>query len=453
MEGFPCAVPARSKSKRIEKISTGNYSDEVMAEGFDASQTEWRGYSCPSCHKLFRLRTGAGGRKVKCPSCPVILNIPKPDPGHGSSIPASVAPPREQAQPVTAAVSEDTRGELAGPEFRRAEEREKKSAGDRRKRRKVVKSPKEQEEFSWESDVTGQRHAGSRRRGGLRLVVFGGLGTVSLVAGVVVAVVLMGGESNRQGLAASEDTRGPRNAFQLPREEAPGENILEIRNSNLQEELGKIVKLVERFLAAETVEKLLESTRRDPVLEEKIRKYYQTQELVAVTPKAVASAGRILKARNYWAVDVVMPDNSTKPITVERVESGYVVDWESWVGYSELSWEELRQLRPREPVLFRVLCSPVQYYNYGFKDDRKWRSYRLESPDRKHTFYGYVERLSSQERGLSRHDVREGQVLAFILRIRYTDDSGPDQVIIDEVVSSGWLTPVARQDSPAVLSQ
>ena len=77
----------------------------------------------------------------------------------------------------------------------------------------------------------------------------------------------------------------------------------------------------------------------------------------------------------------------------------------------------------------------------------------MESPDRKHTFYGYVERLSSQERGLSRHDVREGQVLAFILRIRYADDSGPDQVIIDEVVSSGWLTPVARQDSPAVLSQ
>ena len=423
-----------------------------MAEGFDASQTEWRGYSCPSCHKLFRLRAGAGGRKVECPSCPVILDIPRPGPGRESPLPALVAPARERVQPVTSAVSEDLRGELSGTEFRRAEELEKKSAGERRKRRKVVKSPEEQEGFAWESEGKGKRHLGSRRRGSLRLVIFGGLGAVSLVAGVV-AVVLMGGESNRQGLGASEERRGLRNAFQLPREESPGEDVLEIRNSNLQEELGKIVKLVERFLAAETVEKLLESTRRDPVMEGKIRKYYHTNELVAVTPKAVASTGRILKARNYWAVDVVMPDNSTKPITVERVESGYVVDWESWVGYSEISWEELRQLRPREPVLFRVLCSPVQYYNYGFKDDRKWRSYRLESPDRKHTFYGYVERLSAQERGLSRHDVREGQVLAFILRIRFTDDSGPDQVIIDEVINSGWLTPVAREASPAVSSQ
>jgi hypothetical protein len=49
--------------------------------------------------------------------------------------------------------------------------------------------------------------------------------------------------------------------------------------------------------------------------------------------------------------------------------------------------------------------------------------------------------------------VREGQVLAFILRIRFTDDSGPDQVIIDEVINSGWLTPVAREASPAVPSQ
>ncbi|MEC9056023.1 MAG: hypothetical protein VX633_11985, partial [Verrucomicrobiota bacterium] len=303
-----------------------------------------------------------------------------------------------------------------------------------------------------ESEGKGERHLRPRRRGSLRLVIFGGLGAVSLVAGVV-AVVLMGGESNRQGLGASEERRGSRNAFQLPREESPGEDVLEIRNSNLQEELGKIVKLVERFLAAETVEKLLQSTRQDPILEGKIRKYYRTHKLTPVMPKEVASGGRILKVRNYWAVDVVMPDSSTKPITVERVESGYVVDWESWVGYSEMSWEELRQLRPREPVLFRVLCSPVQYYNYGFTDDRKWRSYRLESPDRKHTFYGYVERLSAQERGLSRHDVREGQVLAFILRIRFTDDSGPDQVIIDEVVNSGWLTPVAREASPAVSSQ
>ncbi len=383
----------------------------------------------------------------------MVVRIPKPESGRGSSIPAPVLSTREQVQPVTAAVSEDSRGELSGPEFRRAEEMEEKSAGGRRKRRKVVKSAEKPEGFVWESETKEKRSIRSRSRGSLRLVLFGGLGAVSLVAGVV-AVVLIGGDSNRQELDRSgKERRGSRNLFQLPREIPPGEDVQEIRNSNLQEELGKIIKLVERFLAAKTVGELLESTRRDPVLEEKIRKYYRTHELTPVIPKEVASGGRILKTRNYWAVDVVMPDTSVKPITVERVESGYVVDWESWVGYSEMSWEELRQLRPREPVLFRVLCSPVQYYNYGFSDDRKWRSYRLESPDRKHTFYGYVERLSAQERGLTRHDVRADQVLAFILRIRFTDDSGPDQVIIDEVVNSGWVTPVSKQASPTVSSQ
>ena len=147
----------------------------------------------------------------------------------------------------------------------------------------------------------------------------------------------------------------------------------------------------------------------------------------------------MLKNEGFWAVDVLLPDHSVKPIAVERVNDGYVIDWESWVGYSEVPWEVVGKVRPTEPVLFRVLCSPVHYYNFGFRDDRKWRSYRLQSPDRKHTLYGYAERHSIQESMLTRYDTKPGQSRAYILRIRFADKSGPDQVIIEEVVESGWV--------------
>ena len=41
---------------------------------------------------------------------------------------------------------------------------------------------------------------------------------------------------------------------------------------------------------------------------------------------------------------------------------------------------------------------------------------------------------------LTWYDTKPGQSRAYILRIRFTDESGPDQVIIEEVVESGWVT-------------
>jgi hypothetical protein len=138
-----------------------------------------------------------------------------------------------------------------------------------------------------------------------------------------------------------------------------------------------------------------------------------------------------------------------KPIAAKRMDDRYTIDWESWVGYSEIPWGEVGKIRPREPTLFRVLASPVHYFNFGFSDDRKWRSYRLQSPDRKHTLYGYVERFSIQESMLSRLNVKSDQARAYILRIRFVDDSGPDQVVIEEVVESGWVNSGADQSVPA----
>ena len=51
----------------------------------------------------------------------------------------------------------------------------------------------------------------------------------------------------------------------------------------------------------------------------------------------MASGGRIVKNGDLWATDVIFSDNSRRPITVQRGENGYRVDWESWVLCIRLS--------------------------------------------------------------------------------------------------------------------
>ena len=63
-----------------------------------------------------------------------------------------------------------------------------------------------------------------------------------------------------------------------------------------------------------------------------------------------------MRSGKISAVDVELRDFSIRALAVEKTEEGYLADWESWVGYSELSWEEMQEKRPQEPKLFRVLC-------------------------------------------------------------------------------------------------
>lgn len=331
-------------------------------------------------------------------------------------------------------------------QFRRVEKMEEgkeTSSEGTRVRRRVVKETEGPEEFDWESEEGDGAPVRAPLRS-LRPILFGSLAVLILMMGVVTYVLL---DPDRQA-PEKDGGRGPRMMFELPAREETLDPIEEIEITNLETEVGKLEALVKKFLAAKTVEEVLAATRRDPVLEQKIRDYYRLHRLSPVIPKVVAPNGRILRNRGLWAVDVLLPDHSVKPIAAERMDDGYVIDWESWVGYSEIPWGEVRKIRPKEPTLFRVLCAPIQYYNFGFADDRKWRSYRLQSPDRKHTLYGYVERLSIQESMLTRHDVKSDQSLAYILRIRFADDSGPDQVIIEEVVDSGWVRTASAESAP-----
>jgi hypothetical protein len=139
-----------------------------------------------------------------------------------------------------------------------------------------------------------------------------------------------------------------------------------------------------------------------------------------------------------YTVVVRTGEYADKTMALFPAPDGVKIDWESWVGWSEMPWADFIQTRPSDAKLFRVMLAPVDYYNFNFTDDRKWRSYRLISPDGEHALYGYVE-LNSVLDGRLRPSPDKKQI-PLTLSLRYPPDSdSPNQVLVEKWHADGWV--------------
>jgi hypothetical protein len=127
-----------------------------------------------------------------------------------------------------------------------------------------------------------------------------------------------------------------------------------------------------------------------------------------------------------------------REIHLVRRDGKLKVDWDSWVAWSEMTWEDFRAKKPVEPVLFRVQLSLVDYFNFDFRDEAKWSSYQLESRDGGVFLYGYVPRTGDLDQRLRPADV--GAKTKWTVKLKFPPDATRDnQVLIDSIVEEGWL--------------
>ena len=134
----------------------------------------------------------------------------------------------------------------------------------------------------------------------------------------------------------------------------------------------------------------------------------------------------------------------------------WVLDWESWVGCSELSWEEFRARRTITPSIFRVSAAGGSYYNYEFTDSKRYLSVKVTSPDGKHVIHAFCERDSPLGQAmvlvitgkaavgpLGADDLipqGRNQPAAVTLRLAFPPAAQSDDcVIITDLVSGSWL--------------
>ncbi|WAC18754.1 hypothetical protein OVA24_16110 [Luteolibacter sp. SL250] len=396
-----------------------------MSESTEKAR-RWNGYVCPDCRFVFRVPRDHDGRGVICPSCRRMLRVP----AAGEATPPLVERKIEKVAPVSLPES-----------FQRA--REKKAAeggaaaapaGELRRRRR---EPSDNEQPDWEKAPTERLvRVGKHRKSNKVLWWAGGLlGTAAVVA-LAVAMLRKEPEPALMPIAVAPVREAAPVAAPASVPEAI--NLPQEMNRSEAELTAELEPLTRGFLQADTVEKLLPFVRDADKVEGKIRAWYPDGKVPAPGMSAFNTKNTLAYRGRLISVSVRTEDFEEKQIAFLRGDDGLKVDWESFVAWSEMPWPRFISEKPEQPVLFRVALKTLEYYNFGFADDRKWQSYELRSPDREHVLYGYVRRDSSLDGRVRPLDGKSTRLVT--VKLKYLPgDVKRNQVVIEELVSDGWV--------------
>lgn len=201
----------------------------------------------------------------------------------------------------------------------------------------------------------------------------------------------------------------------------------------VRDELEPIVR---SFLEAPDLETAARWTARPGRTLERMEKHHRD----GYTPPGLGAVlwnQSMSRGRDWASFRVETGDYERKTVFLVK-DGGWKVDWESWTGWSPVSWETLKEERPTEPVRVRALVRPVEYYNFGFSSETEWAACMLVAPDGESSIYGYVPRTSDRASRLTFLDGTTERRL--ILDIRYPENApAGNQVIIDAVIGEDWL--------------
>ncbi len=295
----------------------------------------------------------------------------------------------------------------------------------RRRRRVRKRKAREVESEDW------AKHEGKSLR--VRWLPVAGAGLVVLVAVALVAYLWFDLPGGRTVL--SEDWRAAP-VLVTPERDGGNERVNEEGYEIPAKELEAVVR---RFFAAETIDEMARWVRdRERVLP-LMRGFYARRghEFRPEACKAVGEDETAFVEGAMTAVLVTLGDWSQRQIALRETPGGFLVDWESWVGYSEMSWEEFARDKPVEPRVFRVRMKREAYYNFGFSDDSQWLCFRLLSPA-DDMLWGYAREESAPGKLHTWHLGDREELVT--LRLRFPENATrPDQVVIDGIVASGWV--------------
>jgi hypothetical protein len=314
--------------------------------------------------------------------------------------------------------------------------------GEKRSRTKRKKKQKEAETPGWEASAGKWR--ASRKKGKRDLQTLAGW-TFAILAVFTASFFLLKSKEAEVTTGTAGEVDDFDELVKVP---------LLIPDEDLEEpiELPKIMRrseaeflslaqpLAEAFLSATTLEELLPLIRDGERMKPKLIAHHPDGKINAPGLSRFNPSGHVSYKDSFAAVSILTPDFESKQLAFVDGADGLKIDWESWVGWSEMPWQNLSESRPTRPVLIRAMMKSVNYYNFNFADESKWRSYRLVSPDGEHMLYGYAERNSLLDQRLQPRE--QSTSVAVTVKIRFPDEGDTrNQVMIDDYITDGWIIP------------
>ena len=437
---------------------------------------QWRIFKCPSCESLLKLPKDSQARALKCPKCQKTVKItavanekaaPDPDRAAAESPVGTPEAARKKRAPgdvvrkEISGVLPDQREYDPTPEGLKADRESRENWEKKRHQRKKLEfgtslTSTENEELkadpnappeerrkryiggaseaadsgnSWDEDGTPYRGKSSK----LPMMV------------LVVALLLIGGIAIL-GLGLLDDEAKPSLADTTKVQRAYGL----ADSKDVTEFHGEVSAVIKNFLEAGSVDELIDYVRQPERVGPLARQYYGIHTYESTRYKELPRPQDLMSHMKYIvAVIQLKPEDDTigavepqRIIALEQTPDGFKVDWESWVGYSEISWELFTGQRMTDPYEFRAMVGRDDYYNFKYQDFADWRCYQIRDPEEKHRLWGYTARDSEVDKALQRALLRSPYTFA-VVRLRYPTgnpmDTDARQVEIVQLIEEGWV--------------
>ena len=122
------------------------------------------------------------------------------------------------------------------------------------------------------------------------------------------------------------------------------------------------------------------------------------------------------------------------------------MDWENFVAFGEIPWQEFCRTRPTAPKSLRVRLRRVEKYE-GDYTKYSWQSYEIEHRTGAPVLLGFAGRTSRAGQALT-DLVKDEQWQAALVYLRFDAAAGGDHVNIDEVVRTRWQDEMTTWTNP-----
>jgi hypothetical protein len=204
-------------------------------------------------------------------------------------------------------------------------------------------------------------------------------------------------------------------------------------------EYAQATEVMTRFLEALTPEDLRLVIREPDRVWPLVQAHHERTPWKPFIVRRLPAKTEVQMNRGLLAGSVEVNDFERFVVAMERTADGFKVDWETFTGQGEMTWDDFVSQRPTTPVLMRVALRPDDYFNQDFADASTHACFQLTSHRDTHRLFGYVLRGSPLHAQLATRTRFNPRILPTI-RIRYPEKSTTDdQVEITELVADGWL--------------
>jgi hypothetical protein len=207
------------------------------------------------------------------------------------------------------------------------------------------------------------------------------------------------------------------------------------------EDENKVKQLEEffnRMYAAKTIDEMIPYVRPVDGIREKMTHHYKGKSPNESQFKEINFARSSDDATGYLSFECQTQDYKIHYGFIKYTKDEILLDWESYVAYSEMTWEELAKKKPTKPFKLRVSANKANFYNDEFAKEKEWQSVALTNPNEEESIYGYVKRGTATYQQLFNFGLSDNRDV--ILEVYFPKDArAGNQVFIDRVVEQGWL--------------